>query len=111
MPSWDKNLYYKPEKWGLEILAEIDTGGSYEFNMSVLFKAKDTGGLYLGQDSGCSCPSPFENFEKGRESLILVKDDAEVYRLVRDYHYGLNTEEFLNFMRKVREAFKAQKEK
>lgn len=55
-----ENIYYSPEKHGLTIAAEVDFGGSCEFDMYVVWKDKD-GLLYFGHDSGCSCPSPFDD--------------------------------------------------
>lgn len=54
--------YNSPEKFNLEIVFVADNGGSYEFDMFVVWK--DTNGaLYYATDSGCSCPSPFEWLE------------------------------------------------
>lgn len=54
------NIYSSPESHGLTEIAEIDTGESYEFNMVVLWRA-ETGELWAAADSGCSCPTPFED--------------------------------------------------
>lgn len=56
------NLYYDPEYFGLTIVGMAeDPEGSYEFSMFVVWKdAKGT--LYWADDSGCSCPAPFEDF-------------------------------------------------
>lgn len=56
------NVYYEPEKYDLELLHETDTGDGYDFDKTVVWRHTKTGKLYVGQDSGCSCPSPFENF-------------------------------------------------
>lgn len=61
--DWDNNLYNNPEKFGLEIVDGIDYAGSYEFEMRVIFRVKESGELLMGSDSGCSCPSPFESHE------------------------------------------------
>ncbi len=56
------NVYYSPEQFGLEPVAEIDySSGSYEFDLRVIWRHKETGQLYTARDSGCSCPSPFED--------------------------------------------------
>jgi hypothetical protein len=45
----------------LEFVAEMDrSSGSHEFDLMRVFKSKETGRLFYGADSGCSCPSPFE---------------------------------------------------
>jgi hypothetical protein len=55
------NIYYDPEKFGLTTVGEVElSSGSYEFDLFVVWQ--DSTGRYLwGQDSGCSCPSPFES--------------------------------------------------
>lgn len=57
--SWDRNPYYNPEKFDLEIVDELDVGEPYSFDMIVVWRHKD-GTIYWNTDSGCSCPSPFE---------------------------------------------------
>lgn len=54
------NIYYDPEKFGLEIVVDIDTGCGYEFDMFVVWHEKATGRLGFATDAGCSCPTPFE---------------------------------------------------
>lgn len=64
------NVYYDPEKFDLEIVAEHDCAGSYEFDMLVVWRQKGSGRLLWAQDSGCSCPTPFED--------IFIDDMREV---------------------------------
>lgn len=55
------NIYYDPEKSGLTTIGEIDwSSGCYEFSLTVVWKRAD-GAFVYGEDSGCSCPSPFED--------------------------------------------------
>jgi hypothetical protein len=61
--QWE-NAYDSPEKLGLEIFgAASDDDLSYEFDMFVVWLDAE-GRLYYAYDSGCSCPSPFEDFQK-----------------------------------------------
>ena len=55
-----RNIYYSPEFFGLQVVDSWDVAGAYEFDMFVIWK-DDKGRFYWGTDSGCSCPSPFEN--------------------------------------------------
>ena len=56
------NPYYNPEEFGLEIVGEFDwSEPDYSFDFCVVWKAK-RGEYWIGNDSGCSCPSPFENY-------------------------------------------------
>lgn len=56
------NIYYDPEKFGLEIIWKAEAELSYEFDIVAAWGSKATGAVYIGRDSGCSCPSPFEQY-------------------------------------------------
>lgn len=71
------NIYYSPEKFGLEIVDEVEWDNeAWQFNLTVAWRDKTTGQIYYGSDSGCSCPSPFEDIgvndldEITRENLM-----------------------------------------
>lgn len=56
------NIYYDPQKFGLEIVGEVDWSDDYDFDKHVLWFRQGSVAEYLwGHDSGCSCPSPFES--------------------------------------------------
>ncbi len=62
------NVYYEPEEFGLELFGALDEPDlSYEFNMVAVWRDLETNRLYFAGDSGCSCPSPFE--DEGRADL------------------------------------------
>jgi hypothetical protein len=47
------SIYYDPEK--------IDwSSGRYEFDLTVVWRRESDGKFVYAEDSGCSCPSPFE---------------------------------------------------
>lgn len=55
------NIYYNPQDFGLEVVGDIErSDGCYQFDMVVVWK-QARGKYWIGQDSGCSCPSPFED--------------------------------------------------
>lgn len=64
--GWDDpNVYYNPEQFGLEQVAQIDySDGCYCFDYRVVWRHTETRTLYSARDSGCSCPTPFEDFHK-----------------------------------------------
>lgn len=66
--SWNTpDPYYNPEHFGLELVGSIEwVGESYEFNMTAVWK-ESRGKYYIADDSGCSCPSPFEDYTKKEE--------------------------------------------
>jgi len=56
-----RNVYYNPDSYGLRPVAEIGfSSGSYEFDLRVVW-ADAEGRLWTARDSGCSCPTPFDN--------------------------------------------------
>lgn len=90
------NPYYNPEDFGLTIVDEIEWRDEpYEFDLTVIWKDK-SGKYWIADDSGCSCPSPFEDYhtlesldgphnKRGIESILRTRLEA-----IRDerYHYG-----------------------
>lgn len=58
--GWFDNPYSEPEKFDLSIVGMVQREPCYDFNMCVVWK-HTSGTHYYGFDSGCSCPSPFED--------------------------------------------------
>ncbi|WP_043654418.1 DUF7574 domain-containing protein [Nocardia thailandica] len=57
-----ENMYYAPEQYGLTIVGTLDfSDGFYCFDYTVVWQDSTTHRLYMADDSGCSCPSPFED--------------------------------------------------
>lgn len=48
---------------------------SYQFNMTGVFHHKPTGALFYATDSGCSCPSPFEDMTVDRLKPLARMQD------------------------------------
>lgn len=62
MGYYNPDVYYQPEAFGLELVGEISWHEPcYDFDLTAVWK-KSRGEYYLASDSGCSCPSPFEDF-------------------------------------------------
>lgn len=78
------NPYYSPEKLNLSILSFDRPGMSYEYDMYLFVKTPD-GRVYSCQDSGCSCPTPFDNYSatnmdaaiQGMERIGNYEDAAQ----------------------------------
>lgn len=91
------NVYSSPEDFGLEEVTEVDWyDDSYGFDLTVVWRHKETGQLYWASDSGCSCPSPFEGYN-GIEDLstgtvhgILteLRERFELHPAPGDYGYS-----------------------
>lgn len=56
------NPYYDPEHFGLKKVGEVDLAEP-DYSFCILAAWRNEEGIYLGTDSGCSCPSPFEDYE------------------------------------------------
>lgn len=55
------NIYYDPEDFGLEVVGSFEwSEPCYSFDTLAVWKER-RGRYWIGEDSGCSCPSPFEN--------------------------------------------------
>jgi hypothetical protein len=58
---WGNNIYSNPEKYGLEVVGIIEwREPCWDFDFSVVWKSR-RGEYWIGSDSGCSCPVPFED--------------------------------------------------
>lgn len=79
------NIYYSPEAYGLKALVDVDFADSYEFDILVAFVDPVTSVLYIGSDSGCSCPSPFEEHDKYSFEPCTSMRDVQAYL---DKHYA-----------------------
>lgn len=65
------NAYYEPGKLGLSVVATADQENmSWEFDTFVVWKHND-GRIFCASDSGCSCPTPFEDYTT-LESLTKI---------------------------------------
>lgn len=68
---WNSNIYYNPDHFGLETVGEVEySSGIYEFDTIVVWRDPKTNEVFAQQDSGCSCPSPFE--DHNRKTLIPI---------------------------------------
>lgn len=60
MTRLNGNIYYRPEGDDMSIVGAVDLREPcYSFDLLVVWKKGNK--YYVGQDSGCSCPAPFEN--------------------------------------------------
>ncbi len=103
--GYDKNVYYNPEKAGVEIVAALDPPLSYEFDIVILVRDVKDGKLYAAHDSGCSCPTPFENVA-GLHDMTPITKTSDLKPLVAQIYSGVSPGEIQDFMRKARAALK-----
>ena len=62
--GWDSpDVYYQPEHFGLTVVGSVQWGEpDYDFHITAVWFDADKH-FFVASDSGCSCPSPFEDFE------------------------------------------------
>lgn len=104
----DANLYYNPEKLGFQTVDSLETKGeSYQFDIVLVLRDVTTGEHFWCQDSGCSCPTPFENHS--RESLERLTLDNWGYfeNTVKSSCQDWNGVDSSDFLRTVERSLRA----
>lgn len=96
--SWGTDdLYNQPEKFGLTQIGCLDDPeASYSFDYLIVWKHED-GRVFYAEDSGCSCPSPFEDFTKLEDATEVTdanwaefQHSVETHCLRKRYNYDTN---------------------
>lgn len=84
------SISYRPEDYGLRTLGAVEwSEPSYSFDTTEVW-IDGEGKLYWASDSGCSCPSPFENYHE--LSQLETGDEFELAKYldeqaeVHDYY-------------------------
>lgn len=75
--GWDNNPVNDPAGFGFdEVVGEVYLSApSYDFDLLAVLKDKD--GYWLGTDSGCSCPSPWESHTREDFTGPLTAEQAK----------------------------------
>lgn len=98
------DVYYQPEHFGLQQIAQIDySDGSYQFDYRVIWRHTD-GRMFTARDSGCSCPSPFEDYISldMLEPFVLADIEDEANKEASsDYYQGDDIQPFLEKVRSL----------
>lgn len=102
-------IRYNPEDFGVTFVAEFDVHEpDYSFDLVLVVQDKQSNEVYVAFDSGCSCPSPFEDHSYPQD-FVHVRTWDEVKRFVnehrRSYSYALPITD--SFRRAVRGALNA----
>lgn len=102
------NIYYDPSDHGLEVVGEIErSDGCYQFDMLVVWKQARRK-YWIGQDAGCSCPSPFEDvsdvneldgpYDKAglRKRLDWIRENESDYSVLSTAEYKKGISDILS---------------
>lgn len=84
---------------------------AYAFDLVLAVKESSTGKVFLAQDSGCSCPVPFEDHVWPTD-FTEVRSEGEARRFVdthypagiKNSYYRRQREPLADFLRNVKEA-------
>ena len=103
--SYGEDVYSNPGKHGLEIIAEInDEDASYSFNDIVVWKHVASGAFYYAQDSGCSCPSPFEEYQSVTDLTRFFSVHELEGMMDSESYVTRSLDSRIEFLRKVHDA-------
>lgn len=106
--GWDDpNVYYNPEKWGLAVVAEIEySDRDFVFDTRVVWQAVDQPVYYTARSSGCSCPTPFEEFGSLAEldRLDIKALESEVREELASEYGTITPEEAAPFLERIRKC-------
>lgn len=104
-----ENIYYSPGHYGLQIVVEHENDPhSYGFDLYVVWQHKETGNLYFANDSGCSCPSPFEQYG-GIEELEEIGSYKDLRQSLGSLPYS-DARDFIDTVKQAAENFKKAQE-
>ena len=99
--------YYNPEKFDLKIATSLHADEDYDFHMLVVWQHIKTGDVYYGEGSGCSCPSPFEDYHTLADLTLLQKHDLEQFetQTMNQSFTGRTKGDKMEFLKEVRALF------
>ena len=104
--KFNQNPYSSPHLCGLEIFKSIDTAGSYEFDMFVVWKKLDGNTLWWDTDSGCSCPCPFDVSDHGHDLKSVTEDTFYSFDQALKNHMSISTEQYNDIRQAVKNHLK-----
>ena len=105
MSYYETNPYYSPANVGAEMVAILDVSPpDWSFDMVILLRKVSDGTLWVAHDSGCSCPTPFEN-HTFTDSFVPVRSVADAEEFVRPFG-GVSMDDAQDFYNSVREALR-----
>lgn len=106
------SLYYGHDKpIGITSLGELDDPeADYSFDILFVFKDDASNRVFYGRDSGCSCPSPFEDFtwdgpdKNSFTEVTKANFESFINVLWAEYYRGYYTDEKREIENKVKKV-------
>lgn len=98
------DVYYNPSDFNLTPVADIELDNeSCSFNILSVWKHKD-GSFYYAQDSGCSCPSPFQDYHSIEQLQKLSVENFSELENITNKSRGATPMTIKYFLNAVKEA-------
>lgn len=86
MGYYASDVYYQPEAFGLTPELEVELSEpDYSFDILMVWRDEDSE-LWYATDSGCSCPSPFEDYTS--KDKLTKFDLDEVVAIIKERTIG-----------------------
>lgn len=85
MGWYGDSVHDNPAAFGLTLIADMDSGGGYEYNQSAVWRRDDDGRFLYGNSSGCSCSVPWEGFTS-QSDLTPVTSLLSLHRALAADH-------------------------
>lgn len=105
------SIYYNPDAHGVTIIASLDQGYAYDFDMLLFVQRQrdrlNSGVVFALTDQGCSCYTPFDG--KTLDDGVPCASMDDVDRVVAgwwDTDASVKLGDVLDCKRKVREALR-----
>ena len=97
--------YYYPEKFDLVPVGEIEMSEPcYSFDTVVVWRHTPTGDVYTARDSGCSCPTPFEDYDSLEQLTKLTSVNLDEF--AQDLRQSYDQDGARDLLRKVRKELR-----
>ena len=88
-----------PEAMGLKIIDILENSSHHDFDTHMVWRHQD-GTFYWGHDSGCSCPTPFEDYQIG-DGLLELTDFPSFSDMIMNYEGKSTMGERMKFLQEV----------
>ena len=90
------SIYTSPEDANLEIVGYLEEDMDWEFHILAVWKDKESGKLFWGEDTGCSCSIAFEDDHfNDADDTSLYSDLLELGTAILDFPCPTEEKEML----------------
>ena len=73
------NIFYDADQFGLSVVAELEDPAACDSFDTVIVWKDAQGNYFWDHDSGCSCPTPFEDINSVADLSPLTQDTWEAF--------------------------------